>query len=145
VIVTGVETVTVWEETVKVALVDPDGTVTFAGTVAATVLPLDRVTTAPPDGAAAVSVAVPWTAVPPVTLVGFMVSAERAGAAGVPCGVKLRTLDHEPAVPAALRPRTRHQCWRIASAGDVGVYWEAVTVTSITLGVENELESSTWI
>lgn len=110
VIVTVVEAVTAWEETAKEALVDPDGTVTLAGTVTTAVLPLDRVTTAPPDGAAAVSVAVPWTAVPPVTLVGFIVSAERAGAAGVPCGVKLRILDHEPAVPAALRPRTRHQC-----------------------------------
>ena len=117
----------------------------LAGTVAAAVLLLDKVTTAPPDGAAAVSVAVPWTAVPPVTLVGFIASAERAGAVGVPCGVKLRTLDHDPAVPAALRPRTRHQCWLGASTGDVGAYWEAVTVTSITLGVENELESSTWI
>ena len=122
-----VEAVTVWEEvTAKVALVDPDGTVTLAGTVTAAVLPLDRVTTAPPDGAAAVSVAVPWTVVPAVTLFGFIASAERAGATGVPCGVKLRTLDHEPAVPAALRPRTRHQCWRTARV--VAVYCDAVTV-----------------
>jgi hypothetical protein len=31
------------------------------------------------------------------------------------CGVKLRTLDHAPAVPAELTPRTRHQCCTVAS------------------------------
>ena len=36
------------------------------------------------------------------------------GAGGADCGVKLRTLDHAPAVPALFRPRTRHQCWRPA-------------------------------
>lgn len=120
------DAVTVRVVTVKVALVAPAGTVTLAGTVAAAALLVDRVTTAPPDGAAAVSVAVPWTAVPPVTLVGFIASAERAGATGVPWGVTLRTADHEPAVPTALRPRTRHQCWRTASV--VAVYCDAVTV-----------------
>lgn len=140
-IVTAVEAVTVWVVTAKVALVAPAGTVILAGTVAAVLL-LVNVTTAPPVGAAEVRVAVPWTAVPPVTLDGLSASADSAGAAGVPCGVKLRTLDHAPAVPALLRPRTRHQCWRMAS--DVAVCCDAVTVTSITRGLENELESSTW-
>ena len=44
---------------VKVALVEPAATVTLGGTVAAFVLLLERVTTAPPEGAAAESVAVP--------------------------------------------------------------------------------------
>jgi len=37
------------------------------------------------------------------------------GGGGALCGVKLRTAENEPAVPAELMPRTRHQCWRAAS------------------------------
>ena len=59
--------------TVKVALLAPAGMFTLAGTVAATVLLLERVTTAP-DGAAALSVTVPWDVLPPTTLVGFSVN-----------------------------------------------------------------------
>src|SRR5215211_2445668 len=43
--------------TAKVALVDPAGTVTLAGTVAAAVLLLDNETVKPPDGAVVVRVA----------------------------------------------------------------------------------------
>jgi hypothetical protein len=50
----------------KVALVAPANTVTLAGTVSGS-LP-DNVTTAPPAGAAPVSVALPNTASPPMTL-----------------------------------------------------------------------------
>jgi len=53
-------------EIVNVALVDPVGTVTLAGTVAGSAL--DNDTTAPPAGAAAVRVAVPVTEFPPTTL-----------------------------------------------------------------------------
>jgi len=60
--------------TVKVALLAPAGMFTLAGTVAATVLLLERVTTAPDDGAAALSVTVPWDVLPPTTLVGFSVN-----------------------------------------------------------------------
>jgi hypothetical protein len=53
--------------TVNVARADPAGTVTLAGTM--TVSPLvDKATTAPPDGAGPVSVAVPVTESPPTTL-----------------------------------------------------------------------------
>ena len=104
------EAVTVCDVIMNVALVDPAGTVMFASTVAAFVLLLESVTTAPPDGAAAVSVAVPVAlALPPVTLVGEIESAERVGGVGVLWTVKLRVDDQAPFVPALLRPRTRHQ------------------------------------
>jgi len=64
--------------TVKVALVLPAATVTLEGTVATDVFPLERVTTAPPDGASPLRVTVPVELLPPVTLVGFRVSEPRA-------------------------------------------------------------------
>jgi hypothetical protein len=71
VIVTGVEALTAAVGMAKFAVVLPAAIVTLAGTVAAVVLLLDSVMTAPPDGAALVSLAVPCEAAPPVTLVGF--------------------------------------------------------------------------
>src|SRR5687767_15686182 len=59
VMLTGVEAETWLVVTVNVRLVAPEETVTLAGTAAATELLLDRVTTAPPEGAGPVSVAVP--------------------------------------------------------------------------------------
>lgn len=76
VIVTGVEVVTVLVVVVKVALVEPAGTVTLAGTLAAEVLELVRVTATPPDGAAPVSETVPVDGLPPVTLVGLSDTAD---------------------------------------------------------------------
>lgn len=57
----------------------PEATVTEAGTVAAPVLPLERVTIFPPVGAFALSVTVPVGAgvTPPVTLVGLSETEER--------------------------------------------------------------------
>jgi hypothetical protein len=68
-----VDVVTELVVTVKVALLAPAAMLTLAGTVAAAVLLLERVTTAPEDGAAALSVTVPWDVLPPTTLVGFSV------------------------------------------------------------------------
>jgi hypothetical protein len=65
--------------TVKLALVAPAATVTLAGTVATPVLLLDRLTTTPPLGAAALSVTVPVDELPPVTLDGLSVSEVRGG------------------------------------------------------------------
>src|SRR5207247_438380 len=66
--------------TVNVALVAPAATVTLEGTLAAVVLLLESVTTAPPVGAAPLSVTVPVEEFPPVTLVGFSVNEESVGA-----------------------------------------------------------------
>jgi hypothetical protein len=55
------------------ALVDPPGTVTFAGTVATDVLLELSVTTAPPVGAGSVSVTVPVELLPPATAFGLKV------------------------------------------------------------------------
>jgi hypothetical protein len=64
--------------TVNVAPVAPAAIVTLDGTLAAAVLLLESITTAPPDGAAPLSVTVPVEEFPPTTLVGFSVSEERA-------------------------------------------------------------------
>ena len=63
---------------VKVAEVACAATVTLAGTVAAAVLLLDSVTTAPAGGAFPVNVTVPVELVPLVTVVGDNESAEIA-------------------------------------------------------------------
>jgi hypothetical protein len=79
-IVTGVDAATDAVVTVNVALVAPAATVTLAGTVAAAVLLLVSVTTAPPAGAALVNVAVPVEPFPPTTLVGLTASEANVGA-----------------------------------------------------------------
>src|SRR6266436_9060244 len=77
--------------TVNVALVTPAATVTLDGTLAAVVLLLERVTTAPPDGAAPLSVTVPVEEFPPVTLVGFSESEDRERDAGTEDDSKSKT------------------------------------------------------
>jgi len=60
--------------TVKVAVVAFAATVTLAGTCAAAVLLLERVTTAPTDGAGPVKVTVPVEEFPPMTEAGVSVT-----------------------------------------------------------------------
>ena len=67
--------------TLNVAALAPAGTVTLDGTLAQATLLLDSVTTAPPVGAALVSVTVPVEFEPPRTDVGLSVN--DASAAGV--------------------------------------------------------------
>ena len=71
--VTAVAAFTALVVIVKVLVVVPAATVTEAGTVAALRLLLASVTTAPPAGAAALSVTVPVLFAPPVRLPGFTV------------------------------------------------------------------------
>ena len=142
-IVTGVDALTAVVAIANVELVLPAAIVMLAGTVAAAVLLLDSATTAPPDGAALVSVAVPCELLPPTTEDGLIEIADSAGGDDAACGVKLRTADHAPAVPAEFTPRTRHQCWRAASVPAVNC--DTATVWSTTRGKENVLESSIWI
>ena len=68
---------------VNVAVVAPAGTVTLAGTVPIVVELDASVTTAPPVGAARVSVTVPVTATPPVAAETFVVNVDSAAAGGV--------------------------------------------------------------
>jgi len=69
--VTAVDVDTVEVATLKVADAPPEFTVTLAGTVAAVVLSLESVTTAPPAGAGPLKVRVPVEPDPPTTLDGF--------------------------------------------------------------------------
>jgi hypothetical protein len=140
--VTGVLDVTALVATAKVALVAPAATVTPAGTET-DVLLLESDTCAPPPGAAADSVTVPVELLPPTTLAGLTPTDTSAAGPGVACGVKLRVDDHAPAVPAALRPRTRHQT-RCPAVNVSSVTWDEVTVGFATNGDEIVDELSTW-
>lgn len=88
-------------ETTNVALVEPAGTVTLAGTVAATVLSLDRATTNPATAAADVNVTVPVTGFPPTTSVTGSVTEDSAGATAVEEVETGEVSDDEPVPPEA--------------------------------------------
>ena len=86
-IVTDVEDATGSVVTLKVAVVAPAATVTLAGTVAAAVLELVSVTTAPEGGALPVRVTVPVELTPPKTLVGASVTEVKAAGVTVKVAV----------------------------------------------------------
>jgi len=128
---------------VTVALVAPTGTVTLAGTVATAVLLLESVTSAPPEGAAAVKVTVPVEKLPPTTDVGLTLTADRlagAGTAGAACAVKRRVEENGPATPAALMARTRHH--KRCAGNPVTVTCETLTVWFARKGAAMVEESS---
>src|SRR3954469_7437174 len=70
---------TTFAVTGNVALLEPAGTVTLAGAVAATGLSLSRATVKPPAGAAELSTTVPVTGVPGRTSVGLARTAVSVG------------------------------------------------------------------
>src|SRR5206468_3670755 len=80
--------VTAFVVTTNPIVLSPAGTVTLPGTATTAVLLLDRVTTAPPAGAAALSVTVPVDVLPPGTLVGW-----RLSDVGVAAGVTVSCAD----------------------------------------------------
>src|SRR2546422_4458717 len=80
--VTGVDAVTELAVTVKLALLAPPGMVTLAATLATDLLLLERVTNAPPAGAAALKVTVPVEDVGPTTLVGLSARLESVTGGG---------------------------------------------------------------
>jgi hypothetical protein len=141
--VTGVLAATDDVVAANVALVEPAAMATVAGTVATEVLLLESATTTPPAGAAAVSVAVPVEPFPPTTVEGFIETADKAGVVVVACGVKLRVEEKEPATPAALRARTRHQS--CCAGRPPIVACETVTVALATNGAEIGEVLSIWI
>ena len=91
--------VTVRVVIVNVAVVAPAATVTDAGTVPIVVELDANVTTAPPVGAARVSVTVPVTLTPPVAAVTFVVRVESAAAGRVTVTLAVPV---EPFVPAVI-------------------------------------------
>jgi hypothetical protein len=117
VIVTDTDAVTGDVATVNPALVAPAATVTLAGTVATAVLLLESVTTVPPEGAAAVSVTVPLTELPPVTLAEPRVSALKAGAGAL-----------GETVSAAVRVTPWYEAERVIAVEDATT--EVVTVNA---------------
>jgi hypothetical protein len=87
-ITTEVERETRLVVTLKLADVEPAGTVMLAGTMATLVSLLTRIITAPPEGAGTLSVTEPVEAEPPLTLVGFKLNELSMGnVAGVDVGV----------------------------------------------------------
>lgn len=78
--------------TVKVAVLVFSATVTLTGTVAADVLLLDSVTTAPPAGAGPFSVSVPVDEPPPLTEVGLSATEVRFAAVTVNVAVLVTLL-----------------------------------------------------
>ena len=110
-----VEAVTAFVVIGKVAVVAPAATVTLAGTVAAAVLELLRLTTAPPAGAPAVRVTVPCDEFPPTTEVGDTLTVDKlatGGGGAAARAVKRRMDENDPATPAELTARTRQKsCW----------------------------------
>src|SRR5579872_101539 len=98
--VTAVTVPTAFVVTVNVAVVAPAATVTLAGTCTAVVLLLDKVTLAPPVGAAPLSVTVPVDEAPPVTLAGFTETEDKDGPDDVPAAFNATMAASQPPVPS---------------------------------------------
>ena len=92
----------------KVVLVAPTGTVTFAGGAATNGLLLDRETSAPPDGAGPLRVTVPVAGFPPPTVTGLAVSDDNVTGGGVTVSVAPRVwFPKEPEIVTAVEELTK--------------------------------------
>lgn len=141
--ITDVDALTEVVVTVKLALVAPAGTVTLAGTVATAMLPLESVTIAPPEGAAALKVAVPVEEVGPTTLVGLTDNEDKLAAAEAARGVKRRVAENGPNTPAEFCARTRHH--KRCAGRPPMVACDTLTIWFALKGAAMVEESSTWI
>ena len=96
-------------EIVNEAVKPLSGAMVVGGTLATPGLLLDKLITAPPNGAPVLSTTVPNDGSPPTTVEGFASSDPKPGGGGACCGVKLRTAENGPATPSVLTPRTRQK------------------------------------
>jgi hypothetical protein len=135
--VTEVDVATAKVVTVNVADVAPCGTVTLAGTVAAAVLLLSSETTAPPDGAALVNVAVPVEELPPPTLAGLTATAERAGEEGA---------GFTPSAANRVEfPRVAASCTVVPALGNVVIVKLALVAPVATVTLAGTLAAPGWL
>ena len=126
-IVTGVATVTAVVVMEKFALRAPARTVTLAGTLATVALVLDKVTMAPPTGAAVVSVTVPVLPVPPTTLVGLTVTEDKLAGGGT--GLTVSTAERETALKVPVIDSTVEAVTDVVVMEKVALVAPAATVT----------------
>ena len=141
--ITEVDALTAVVVTMKLALVAPAGTVTLVGTVATELLALESVTTAPPEGAAALKVAVPVEEVGPTTLAGFTDNEDKLAVAAAAWGVKRRVAENGPNTPAEFCARTRHHS-RCAGKPPM-IACDTLTIWFAVNGAAMVEELSTWI
>ena len=125
--------------TVNVAEVDPVGTVTLAGTLAAVVLELESVTTAPPVPAAAVRVTVPvpdWPLTIVLGLTEMLLSA--AGGAVMVSPKVLLTLEYKAVNVAAVDELTVPAVTvNVAEVEPAGTVTLAGTLAAVVLELES--------
>ena len=142
--VTETDALTAMVVTVKFALVDPAGTVTLVGTLAAVELSAS-VTTAPPEGAAAVKVTVPVEDLPPATLVG-LTDTEDKDAAVVDAGFTVSVADRNTPPSDAVMLTKVEAVTELVVSVKLALVAPAATVTlagTLTAAEASESETST--
>src|SRR5262249_7226949 len=137
-IVTDVDAVTPVVPIAKVALSAPAAMVTLAGTLATVALLLDSATLAPPLGAAVVNVTVPVAEVPPTTLVGLAVTADKLGPAAAGLTVSTAVRETPPKVPEIVS--AVEAVGVLVVMGKVALVVPAATVTLAGTAATAELE-----